>query len=250
MMAAAVGILHPGEMGGAVAAALEPPVWWASEGRSQATAERAQRAGLYDAASVEALLARCEIVLSICPPHAALMVAQQVEGFTGIYLDANAIAPTSAERVAEVVQRAGARYVDGGIIGAPGAPRLYLSGAEAAVVAARFDGTAVDAHVLAGGPFAASALKMAYAAWTKGSAALLLTAVEAAQRLGVGDALEAEWRHSQPQLPGQAQRAADSAATKGWRWVGEMQEIARTLAEVGLPNGFHVAAGQVFDDVG
>jgi 3-hydroxyisobutyrate dehydrogenase-like beta-hydroxyacid dehydrogenase len=240
-----VGILHPGEMGAAVAAALEGTVWWASAGRSEATAQRARAAGLEDAGSVAALLARCDVVLSICPPHAALDVAREAAGFSGVYVDANAVAPATAEAVARLLPRA--TYVDGGIIGAPSAPRLYLSGAEAPAVARLFRAP-VEAVVLDGGPFTASALKMAYAAWTKGSAALLLTCREAARRLGVEDALVAEWEHSQPQLPAQTQRAEASADAKGWRWVGEMEQIARTFAAAGLPDGFHRAAGQVYAD--
>jgi 3-hydroxyisobutyrate dehydrogenase-like beta-hydroxyacid dehydrogenase len=237
-----VGILHPGEMGAAVGAAL-PAAWWASAGRSEATAERARQAGMRDAGTVAQLLDRCAVVLSICPPHAAVAVAEQAAGFGGFYVDANAIAPATAERVAATVER----YVDGGIIGAPSAPRLYLSGAGAETVAERFAGTPVEARVLDGPPFAASALKMAYAAWTKGSAALLLTALEAARRLGVEDALVAEWEHSQPELPARVRRAAESADAKGWRWVGEMEEIARTFAAAGLPDGFHRAAAQVYE---
>jgi 3-hydroxyisobutyrate dehydrogenase-like beta-hydroxyacid dehydrogenase len=243
-----VGILHPGEMGAAVGGALGGRAWWASDGRSPASAERARRAGLRDAGGVGELLARSDVVLSICPPHAALAVAEAAAaaGFAGTYVDANAIAPETAAAVAGTVQDGGATYVDGGIIGAPSAPRLYLSGPAAPPIAQLFAGTAVDARVLEGEPFAASALKMTYAAWTKGGAALLLTALEAARRLGVQDALAAEWERSQPQLPAQARRAADSAATKGWRWVGEMEEIARTLADAGLPDGFHRAAAEVF----
>jgi 3-hydroxyisobutyrate dehydrogenase-like beta-hydroxyacid dehydrogenase len=229
-------------MGAAVGTALDG-AWWASAGRSAATAERARAAGLRDAGTVAELLARCDVVLSICPPHAALAVAEECAGFGGLYVDANAIAPATAARVAGTV----ARYVDGGIIGAPSAPRLYLSGAGAEDVAERFAGTAVEARVLAGPPFAASALKMAYAAWTKGSAALLLTALEAARRLGVEAALIAEWEHSQPDLAARAARARESAAAKGWRWVGEMEEIARTFAAAGLPDGFHRGAGQVYE---
>src|SRR5690348_899695 len=88
-VAGVVGILHPGEMGAAFAAAL-PGAWWASAGRSEATAERARRAGMRDASTVAELLARCEVVLSICPPHAAVAVAGQAAGFGGLYVDANA----------------------------------------------------------------------------------------------------------------------------------------------------------------
>jgi hypothetical protein len=87
---------------------------------------------------------------------------------------------------------------------------------------------------------------MAYAAWTKGSAALLLAALAAAERLGVEAPLRAEWEHSLPDLPARAERARADATEKGWRWVGEMEEIARTFADAGLPAGFHQAAGEVF----
>jgi 3-hydroxyisobutyrate dehydrogenase-like beta-hydroxyacid dehydrogenase len=248
-----VGLLHPGAMGGAIGAALRAAghdVWWASEGRSPQSAARAAEAGLADAGSVAAVLARSEVVLSICPPHAALDVARQIAGFGGVVADCNAIAPATALDAAGVVERGGGAFVDGGIVGPPPAggdtTRLYLSGARAAEVAALFAGTAVEARVVGPGRTAASAVKMAYAAWTKGSAALLLSAREAARRLGVEEVLVAEWALSLPDLAGRLERAASDAGAKGWRWVGEMGEIARTFADAGLPDGFHRAAAEVF----
>jgi hypothetical protein len=101
--------------------------------------------------------------------------------------------------------------------------------------------------ILSGSPVAASALKMAYAAWTKGSSALLLGALASARASGVQDALQAEWQRSLPELQDRARRAADSAASKGWRWVGEMHEIAATFTDAGLPPGFHEAAAEMFE---
>ena len=91
-----VGVLHPGEMGAALGAALRAKgetVLWASTGRSPATAYRASTAGLTDVVTVEELARRSEVILSICPPHAALEVARSVAGFDGIYVDANAVSP-------------------------------------------------------------------------------------------------------------------------------------------------------------
>jgi 3-hydroxyisobutyrate dehydrogenase-like beta-hydroxyacid dehydrogenase len=254
MTIATVGLLHPGAMGAAVGRVLTRTgrtVLWASEGRSEQTAARAQQAGLEDAGTATALAARSDLVLSICPPHGALDTARAVGSFAGIYLDANAVSPATAARIAAVVQDAGARYVDGGIIGPPpdatNAPRLYLSGADATEVAELFAGSALDALVLDGEPTAASALKMAYAGWTKGTAALLLTVREAARAHGVEDALVREWEHSIPSLPERSAQAARQADEKGWRWVAEMHEIAATLAAADLPTGFHEAAAEVFD---
>ena len=242
-----VGVLHPGEMGAAVAAALrEHAVLWASAGRSEATAERARAAGLEDAGDIGELCRRCQILLSICPPHAAVDVARAASGFTGIYVDANAIAPDTAREIAKLQPS----FVDGGIVGPPpgrpGTTRLYLSGAESEQIAALFAGTNVDARVLSAEPGAASALKAAYAGWTKGSAALLLTVRELARAEGVEDALLEEWRLSIPELAERLAGAERSAHRKGWRWIGEMEEIAQSMAAQDLPAGFHEAAAEVF----
>ena len=244
-----VGVLHPGEMGAAVAGALRnrgETVLWASAGRSAATAERAQAAGLEDAGDIGELCRRCEVLLSICPPHAAVDVARAASGFTGVYVDANAIAPGTARTIAELQLR----FVDGGIVGPPphepGTTRLYLSGDEAELIAELFAGTSVDARVVSAEPGAASALKAAYAGWTKGSAALLLTVRELARAEGVEDALLDEWRLSIPELEEHLAGAERSARRKGWRWIGEMEEIAQSMAVHDLPTGFHEAAAEVF----
>ena len=82
-----VGLLHPGEMGAAVGRALRDSgveVLWASDGRSPTTAERATAAGLEDVGEAEALLGRADVVISVCPPHAALDVAAAATQFPGI----------------------------------------------------------------------------------------------------------------------------------------------------------------------
>jgi 3-hydroxyisobutyrate dehydrogenase-like beta-hydroxyacid dehydrogenase len=242
-----IGLLHPGEMGSAVGEALRRAghtVLWVSEGRSAETAARA--AAFEDAGTVDELARRSDVILSVCPPHAALDVARSVSGFDGVYVDANAVSPATAREIGATV----GRFVDGGIIGPPpwepGDTRLYLAGPEADALAALFAGTALDARVLDGEPGAASALKMAYAAWTKGTAAMLLAIRELARTEEVEPALLDEWRLSQPELIDRSAAAARSAERKGWRWVGEMEEIASTFAAAGLPDGFHLAAAEVF----
>ena len=238
-----VGLLHPGEMGAAVGAALRARgtrVLWASKGRSVETRARAKAAGLEDVGSVEEL-ARCDAVFSICPPHAALDVARSAE-FGGLYVDANAVSPATAAQVGQAV----GEFVDGGIVGPPplepGTTRLYLSGAEAERVAELFRGSALESRVVAN----ASAVKMAYAAWTKGTAAMLLAIRELARGEGVEEALLEEWDLSQPKLRDGYERALRSADAKGWRWVGEMEQIAASFEADGLPGGFHRAAAEVY----
>jgi 3-hydroxyisobutyrate dehydrogenase-like beta-hydroxyacid dehydrogenase len=250
-----IGLLHPGDMGSAVGNVLRlagHEVLYASQGRSADSVRRATDAGLTDAGSVGELTSRSEVVLSICPPHAALDVARLVDGFTGVYIDANAISPATTRTVATVVETGGARFVDGGIIGGPpsparaGATRLYLSGTPAEEVVGLFAETALDARVVGSDAGHASALKLCYAAWTKGTAALLLAIRATADTEGVGDALLTEWGISQPELVKRSESAVKAAESKGWRWAGEMEEIAATFANAGLPDGFHMAAAEVF----
>ena len=248
-----VTLLHPGSMGAAVGAALRGVrVLWVSDGRSRASADRARRAGLAEAATLAEAVDASDAVLSVCPPHAAEEVARSVAdlGFAGLYVDANAVSRATAERVGAAVRKAGAGFVDGGIIGPPveqpGTTRFYLSGERAAEVARLFSGGPLEARVVGAQPGAASALKMAYAGWTKGSDALILAIRALAAREGVDEALLAEWSESRPDLVGRSARAAASAAPKGWRYVGEMQEVAASLDAAGLPSGFHEAAADLY----
>ena len=253
-MSVRLGVLHPGAMGAAVGASLVSAgvgVAWAGDGRSPASRRRAEAAGLADARSLGDLVGRSEIVLCICPPDAAADVAEAVAAlrFAGTYIDANAVSPATASRIAAVVEGGGATFVDGDIIGGPPRPggptRLYLSGEGADDVAPLLTGPGLESVVLEGDATAASALKMCYAAWTKGSAAMLLAIRAAARDLGVEEALLAEWDRTQPGL---RERSEGSAAVvpKAWRFVGEMDEIAATFTAAGLPDGFARAAADVY----
>lgn len=244
-----IGLLHPGEMGAAFGAALRSrghDVLWLPVGRSEETGQRARHAGLQPVDTVARLAAESELVLSILPPHAAVESARQLAGFTGIYVDANAIAPATVQEIAGIVPR----LVDGSIVGSPPTDgptaTLYLSGPDASDVARLFAETNVRTSVISDRIGAASALKMTYAAWAKGTIALLLAVQQAATAAGVDAELLTEWQRSQPQLPEQLEHAQRLAAKKGWRWVGEMQEIAEFFAQAGEPNGFHQAAAEVF----
>jgi 3-hydroxyisobutyrate dehydrogenase-like beta-hydroxyacid dehydrogenase len=179
-------------------------------------------------------------------------VARQVaaQRFTGVYLDANAVSPATARAVAGLVEGAGARFVDGGIVGpppkTPETTRLYLSGKEAGLIAALFEAGPMETIILDGPPGAASALKVAYAAYTKGTSALLLAIRALAIREGVDDALLQEWTRSLPDLSARTDAALRGGVRKAWRFVGEMEENAATFAEAGIPDGFSRAAADVY----
>lgn len=247
-----VALLHPGDMGVTAGRTLQASgqrVRWWRHGRSAATRARAEQAGFEGVEDLASLLDGADAVLSVCPPSAALEVAKQVveAGFEGVYVDANAVSPATVGRLQALL---GARLVDGGIIGpparTPGTTRLYLSGPGAGTVAGWFAAGPLQALALDGPPGAASALKMCYAAYTKGASALLLMVRALAASEGVSDSLLAEWALSQPGLAERSDAAARATAAKAWRFEGEMHEIADTVAAAGLPEGFHRAAAVLY----
>jgi 3-hydroxyisobutyrate dehydrogenase-like beta-hydroxyacid dehydrogenase len=260
MTAERIGVLYPGEMGISIAVAAQKgghDVSWASEGRSAQTRERAAKFGLRDAGTLAKLCHTCQIIVSVCPPHAAEEIARQVlaHGFTGVYLDANAIAPQRAVHIGDAMAEAGATFVDGGIIGGPawtpGTTCLYLAGPSADRAAACFAAGPLETHVLGEVVGRASALKMCYAAHSKGTTALLCAALAAAERLGVRHELQERWAHDGREGAGQkADQRLRRVPDKAWRFVGEMEEIAATFHAAGLPQGFHVAAADVYRRLG
>lgn len=252
----ALGLLHPGEMGATVGAAAAfdvGRVLWASDGRSAATRNRAEAAGLTDVTSVAALARESDVIVSVCPPAAALQVAEDVakHGFTGVFVDANAVSPATARALGSVFEAGPADFVDGGIIGPParkaGTTRLHLSGPRAAEVAACFETGPLAAHVVDGPVGAASALKMTFAAYTKGTSALLAASYAVARAEGVDTELLREWEQSAPEAPGRLRLGVPNAARKAWRFTGEMHEIAATFEAAGITSGFHQAAAEIFE---
>jgi hypothetical protein len=248
-----VGMLHPGAMGAALGAALKPvagEVVWADAGRSHATAKRAELADLVAVPDVPQLVSRSDLVISICPPHAALDVAKQVAAVNRpvLFLDANAVAPATVRMIGDLL---GVEHVvDGGIIGPPawerGSTVLWLSGTAAGAVAALFAGSAFDASVLGDELGQASALKACFGLQSKALPSLWLTLAEAARRYRVEDELRSELRREGIDLDAQLASIAQRAAPKAWRWAGEMDEAAGVFTEVGLPDGFSRAAAEVY----
>jgi 3-hydroxyisobutyrate dehydrogenase-like beta-hydroxyacid dehydrogenase len=219
-------------------------------GRSEDTIARAQRANLEAVGSVAELVKASEIVLSVCPPHAAADVAREVVGlgFTGLYVDCNAVSPDRSRAIQQLVESAGADYVDGGIIGGPAwtpeaGTHLYLSGPRAEEVAACFAGSPLTTPVISERIGAASAIKMGYAAYTKGTTALLTAILGMVEKEGVRADLARQWGDD---FTAQTIRRVRANTAKAWRFEGEMYEIAETFRGAGLPGGFHQAAAEVY----
>jgi 3-hydroxyisobutyrate dehydrogenase-like beta-hydroxyacid dehydrogenase len=250
-----IGILHPGEMGVSIAASAirgGNTVYWVSGGRSERTRLRAEEQNLIELRSLTELCRTCEIIISICPPHAAEEMARSVitKGYKGIYLDANAISPQRVKKLQQIMQENEIHFVDGSIIGGPawkaGETCLYLSGKGTEALRSCFPNGPLETKVVGEEVGKASALKMCYAAYSKGTTALLASILATAEVYAVREELYQQWDMDHPRFSEQANSRVLRTTGKAWRFAGEMEEIAATFDEAGLPGGFHKAAAEVF----
>jgi 3-hydroxyisobutyrate dehydrogenase-like beta-hydroxyacid dehydrogenase len=236
-----IAIIGTGAMGSAVARRLVGRgcrVITVLEGRSAASAQRAQAAGMTAVAARD--LATADFVLSIVPPAVAVGVARQsapllaTAATRGVYVDCNAVSPKTAREIAALIEPSGWAFADAGIIGLPpsesGHTVFYAAGAAARRFAAIND-YGLDVRVLDGPVGAASALKMSYAGLSKGVTAICTAMLLAASRTGAAEALRAELADSRPELLAWARHQVPGAFPKAYRWVAEMEEIAEFASE-------------------
>lgn len=266
-----VAIFSTGDMGhavGRVAADQGCRVVTALDGRSERSRKLASDAGIEDCGSLDAATIAADVILSILPPAEAISLASSVtvaclsEGLPGsasesavseerrrTFVDCNAIAPETAHAIADLVGQAGLNFLDGGIVGPaprkPPATRLYISGSGKERLNFLED-PRLTVRDLGADVGKASALKMCYAAQTKGSWTLFAALMTAAQQLGVSEALDQEFSESQSDVRTAQQRMLPRLPLDAARWVGEMEEIARTFAAVQVPTGFHIGAAEMF----
>lgn len=253
-----IGFLHPGAMGISLAVIAQNSghqAYWVSQNRSSDTRSRAEKHDLVAVETLQDLCKRCAIIISVCPPHAAIEVAAQVVdcSFKGIFADFNAISPQKAQRIGQSMCHSGVEFIDGGIIGPPAwipdTTWLYLSGQAASQVADCFKGGPLAVEVIGSEIGKASGLKMCFAANTKGTTALLCAIVAAAEKMGVRQELENQWSRNNSDFVEKTRDRIRNATAKAWRFSGEMEEISSTFQEAGLPGDFHLAASDIYQRI-
>ena len=253
-----IAILSPGDMGHGVGKALAEhgyEVITCLAGRSRRTRDLAATAGFRDVPSLEAMVLQADLVMSILVPDQAVGVAREVaEAMRAArtsrpFADCNAVSPRSVSDIASVIHEAGGYYIDGGIIGgspARGAvPRIYTSGPRAGLMD-ELDGKGIAVKNLGPSIGRASGIKMCYASMTKGTNALRVAMLTAAQSLGLYDELIEELAYSQGEALSAMESGIPGLPANSGRWIGEMEEIAETFDAAGVTPGFHQGAAEVF----
>jgi 3-hydroxyisobutyrate dehydrogenase-like beta-hydroxyacid dehydrogenase len=244
-----IAIQSPGDMGHGIGRLLSEggyKVVSALEGRSDRTRMLSREAGIEDIGNIGNLFEGVDIILSIMRPDKALEFVQTLVKNSVQYsskptiVDLNAIAPTTGKVAAKEANSAGLRFIDGGIIGGPPkapqnqSPRLYVSGPGADELMT-LNSTGLDFRNLGTEVGSASAIKMSYAAMTKGLTAIAINSMIIAKLEGVDEAFTEELNLSQPNLFAHMKKWLPDMCPKAYRWVGEMEEIGKTYNENSLP---------------
>jgi 3-hydroxyisobutyrate dehydrogenase-like beta-hydroxyacid dehydrogenase len=254
-----VAVLTPGDMGHSVGNVLRHNglrVITCLQGRSPRTAQLAAAAGIEDVPDYDALVREADMILSILAPSAAYQLAERVATALRAthadlcFVECNAIAPQTTRRIGSLLQAAGARYVDAGIIGGPPKPgsrgtRFYASG-EHEQEFAELGKFGLEIKLLGPGIGKASGIKMCYAALTKGLTALATELLVAAEAMGLGEALRAEHGEGQQDLLRHFERSLPGMPPKAYRWVGEMEEIAQTFEDLGMTPRMLLGAADIY----
>ena len=258
MMVNTVAIMSPGDMGHAVGQVLSESgidVITCTDGRSQRTKNLAEMAGLRQVATLEDMVIQADLVLSIMVPSKAMSFVREISPHfesskTPTYFaDCNAVSPQSALAMAEVINQAGGKFIDGGIIGtAPtkgDTPRFYVSGPDASLVM-ELDGRGIIVKVIGNKVGQASGIKMCYAALTKGTNTLHVALLTAASRMGLTDDLRKEFEFSQKSHLAAMEKGISRLPANAHRWIGEMEEIAATFENLGVTPNFHKGAAEIY----
>jgi 3-hydroxyisobutyrate dehydrogenase-like beta-hydroxyacid dehydrogenase len=240
-MISTIAVIAPGAMGAAVGRRLSEHgarVLTSLTGRSLATVRRAEAADM--TGCDDDAIAGADVILSVLPPADALALAKRFASplsrvsRKAVFVDCNAVNVETVHQIALVIGSAGARFVDGGIIGPPpgpqGEPTFYFSGADAPALGELGD-LGLKVRIMEGPVGAASALKMSYAGINKGGILLVAAMLLGATRAGVADALRGELAESQPQLLSRIARAIPDMYPKAYRWAPEMEQIADFLGD-------------------
>ncbi|MBS0123810.1 NAD(P)-dependent oxidoreductase [Thetidibacter halocola] len=184
-----------------------------------------------------------EAVFCTVTADQALAAAQAAASHLAVgtlWFDCNSCAPGTKRRAAEVIEAAGGRYVDVAVM-SPVHPKrhhapLLISGPHAEVAEAVL--LALDMKPKHAGDAVgrASSIKMLRSVMVKGLEALTAECFLAAHRAGVADEVIGSLEASDPDIAWRKRGAynLERMMVHGARRAAEMQEVARTVDELGL----------------
>jgi len=255
-----IAIQSPGDMGHEIGRVLVNggyKVVSALEGRSKRTRDLAKSGGIIDVGHLENLYDDVDVILSIMRPDEALSFIKNMCELANsrkarpLLVDLNAVAPSTALKAEQISRASGLDFLDGGIIGEPPrgtenrSPRLYVSGTRSKELIT-LNQSGLDFRDLGPKCGSASGIKMAHAAVTKGLIAIAINSMVTAKVHNVQNEFLDELELLPGSLLAYFERGLPSMCPKAYRWVGEMEEISKTHAELDLPKNLFEGAADIY----
>jgi 3-hydroxyisobutyrate dehydrogenase-like beta-hydroxyacid dehydrogenase len=253
-----IGVMSPGDMGHSVACALNEigcEVVTVLSGRSELSHIRARRSNMIDLGSIQEMVLASDFIFSIMPPGEAKNFAKEiadaikVSDKPPVFVDCNAISPDTTLSIEAVIKAAGADFLNVGIIGPPpgrGSTTKFYASGEGANLLQFINQTDIQLVLLGDELIKASAIKMCYAALTKGTMTLHASVLVAAELLGIGEEVQSEIEESQQFHWDAMKKRVSMLACDAGRWAGEMDQISDTFGSVGVTPHLHKGAADVF----
>lgn len=199
--------------------------------------------GLVPAPNAQALCRGRQLILSAVTASQTLAVAEAVAPAIeagAFFLDLNSASPGTKQQAASLIDGAGGRYVEAGVMTSvpPYGVRvpMLLGGPSAHALQPVLADWGMDATVVSDRIGVASATKMCRSVMIKGLEALVIESYATAQHYGVADAMIATLQETFPGIDWTKQGAYffSRVAQHGQRRAEEMCEVARTVAEAGF----------------
>ncbi len=253
-----VAVVSPGDMGHVIGRVIRDKgfrVITSLSGRSALTCARAARSGMEDVGSLRAVLKEADALLSIMPPECALSFAEAAAKMVSkddqpVFADCNAISPATTEKIQDIIAVSGMDFVKIGVVGPPpgrgGAETRFYAAGPAVETLSFLDGGGIKYQRLGTHCGEAAAIKMCYAALTKGTMTLHAAVLTTAELLGVSDVLHHELAASQAFHWDLMNKRVPFYPADAGRWAGEMDEISETFADTGVTGNLHKGAADVF----
>ncbi len=214
-------------------------------------AERTRHFGVRNAPTLKEAMTGADLVFSTVTADQAVAAAQSAAPHMpqgAVFCDLNSCAPGSKRGSAAVIEAGGGRYVDVAVM-EPVYPELnmvksLISGPHATDIEAVLTELPMSVRPVGDEVGRASAIKMIRSIMVKGMEALTAECVMAAVAAGVADEVLPSLLGGHPKID-VSERAAynfERSLRHGERRAAEMEEVAATLTELGLPNGMSAAS--------
>lgn len=228
----------------------------ASAPTREAELAHAAQAGVQECLSMQALCETADFVISAVTASNTLAVAQAAAPHLrpgAFFLDLNSASPGTKQQAAQVIEAAGAHYVEAGVMTSvpPYGIRvpMLLGGAQAEALAEKLRGFGMDAKVVASEIGVASAIKMCRSVMIKGLEALVIESYTTARKYGVEGHMIPTLAETFPSIDWEKQGAYffSRVAQHGKRRAEEMREAANTVREAGFEPWMAAAIAEKHD---